>query len=69
MPTITPSLLYDYLQCPHKVWRDVHGPKQDLVDEDNPFLKLLWERGVRGTSTHEDRELRSVGSAAIRSTD
>ena len=47
MPTITPSLLYDYLQCPHKVWRDVHGPKHELVDEDNPFLKLLWERGVR----------------------
>jgi predicted RecB family nuclease len=29
------------------VWRDVHGPKEELVDEDNPFLKLLWERGVR----------------------
>lgn len=47
MPTITPSLLYDYLQCPHKVWRDVHGPKNEFVEEDNPFLKLLWERGVQ----------------------
>lgn len=47
MPTITPSILYDYMQCPHKVWRDVHGPKTELVEEDNPFLKLLWERGIQ----------------------
>ena len=47
MPTVTPSLLYDYLQCPHKVWRDVHGPKEEFVDEENAFLKLLWDRGVQ----------------------
>ena len=47
LPTITPSILYDYMQCPHKVWRDVHGPKGELVAEDNPFLKLLWERGIQ----------------------
>jgi predicted RecB family nuclease len=57
LPTVTPSLLYDYLQCPHKVWRDVHGPKDEFVDEDNPFLKLLWERGVR----HEERIIASFG--------
>ncbi|MGH9946937.1 MAG: TM0106 family RecB-like putative nuclease [Pyrinomonadaceae bacterium] len=39
--------MYDYLKCPHKVWRDAHGPKGEFVDEDNPFLKLLWERGVQ----------------------
>ena len=46
MPTVTPTLLYDYLQCPHKVWRDVHGPKAEYVDEENPFLRLLWDGGV-----------------------
>jgi predicted RecB family nuclease len=51
LPTVTPSLLYDYLQCPHKVWRDVHGPKSEFVEEENPFLKLLWDRGVR----HEEK--------------
>ncbi|MBK9156388.1 MAG: TM0106 family RecB-like putative nuclease [Chloracidobacterium sp.] len=47
MPSVTPSNLYDYLQCPHKVWRDVHGPREEFVEADNPFLKLLWERGVQ----------------------
>ncbi len=45
--TVTPSHLYDYLQCPHKIWRDVHGPREEFVEEDNPFLRLLWERGVQ----------------------
>lgn len=58
MPTVTPSLLYDYLQCPHKVWRDVHGPKDEFVEEDNPFLKLLWERGVQ-------HEAKIIGSFAF----
>jgi predicted RecB family nuclease len=44
---ITPSLLYDYYNCPHKVWRDKYGPKQEEIQEDNPFVKLLWERGVQ----------------------
>ncbi|MBX3297943.1 MAG: TM0106 family RecB-like putative nuclease [Acidobacteria bacterium] len=47
MPVITPSLLYDHMTCPHRVWRDVHGPLDERVDEDNPFLRLLWERGVQ----------------------
>lgn len=47
MTPITPSLLYDYLQCPHKVWRDVYGPREEFVQDENPFLKLLWERGVQ----------------------
>lgn len=51
MPTVTPSLLYDYLQCPHKVWRDVHGPKSEFVQEENAFLRLLWDRGVQHEST------------------
>ncbi|MGQ0543299.1 MAG: hypothetical protein ACT4O9_15865 [Blastocatellia bacterium] len=57
LPTITPSLLYDYLQCPHKVWRDVHGPREEFAAEDNPFLKLLWERGVQ----HEANIIENFG--------
>jgi len=44
---ITASLLYDYTQCPHKVWRDVHGPQEERIEEVNPFVQLLWERGVQ----------------------
>lgn len=44
---ITPSLLYDYYNCPHKVWRDKYGPKEEEIQEDNPFVNLLWERGVQ----------------------
>ncbi len=47
MSNITPSLLLDHLRCVHKVWRDVYGPKEEFVDEDNPFLKLLWDRGIQ----------------------
>ncbi len=61
MSTITPSLLYDYLQCPHKVWRDVHGPQAEKADEENPFLKLLWERGVQ----HEADVIANFGYAFL----
>ena len=47
MSVITPSLLFDYMQCPHRVWRDAHGPKDEFEEGDNPFLKLLWERGIQ----------------------
>ncbi|HMQ04712.1 MAG TPA: TM0106 family RecB-like putative nuclease [Pyrinomonadaceae bacterium] len=59
--TVTPSHLYDYLQCPHKVWRDVHGPLEDFVEEENPFLKLLWERGVQ----HEADVVAKLGFAFL----
>ena len=32
MPTITPSLLFDYLQCPQKVWRDAHGLRAESLE-------------------------------------
>ena len=56
MKTITGSKLYDYIQCPHKVWRDVYGPKEEKITETNPFVELLWNRGV----AHEDGSDRSV---------
>ena len=44
---ITPSLLLDHLRCVHKVWRDKYGPRNEFIDEANPFLKLLWDRGIQ----------------------
>ncbi len=48
MTMITASMLYNLVQCPHRVALDQHGdPSQrDPVDE---FVQLLWERG----STYE----------------
>jgi len=43
---ITPSLLFSYLQCPHRPWREIYGPQQEKSEEQNPFLELLWENGV-----------------------
>lgn len=54
---ITASKLYDYLQCPHKVWRDVYGPQDEKIQEANPFVKLLWEKGV----VHEERIIKELG--------
>ena len=54
---ITATKLYDYIRCPHKVWRDEHGPLEEKAEEANPFVKLLWERGIR----HESRVIESIG--------
>lgn len=43
---ITASKLYDYLQCPHRVWRDIYGPQEERIKEVNPFVQLLWDRGI-----------------------
>ncbi|MCL4384562.1 TM0106 family RecB-like putative nuclease [Patescibacteria group bacterium] len=42
----TASKLYDFLQCEHKVWRDVYGPQAEKDPETNPFVQLLWDKGV-----------------------
>lgn len=47
MSYITASKLYDYLQCPHRVWRDIYGPQDEKIKEINPFVELLWEKGVK----------------------
>jgi predicted RecB family nuclease len=43
--TITASMLYDFVKCPHRVTMDLFGApaKQDPV---SPFLQLLWQRGT-----------------------
>jgi predicted RecB family nuclease len=55
---ITGSKLYDYIQCPHRVWRDVHGPQNEKIQETNPFVQLLWDRGV----SHEKAVIADLGS-------
>lgn len=44
---ITASKLYDYLQCPHRVWRDIYGPQEEKSNETNPFVQMLWDKGVQ----------------------
>ena len=57
MLAITASKLYDYIQCPHKVWRDVYGPQEEKTRETNPFVELLWNKGVK----HEEKIIANIG--------
>lgn len=54
---ITASKLYDYIQCPHKVWRDKHGNQVEKIQETNPFVELLWKKGVQ----HEKKMIQKIG--------
>ncbi|MEW5817972.1 MAG: TM0106 family RecB-like putative nuclease [Spirochaetota bacterium] len=54
------STLYNYLQCPHRPWRDLYGPQAEKSTEDNPFVQLLWERGV----LHEENVIKTLGTFA-----
>lgn len=54
---LTASKLYDYFQCPHKVWRDQHGPQEEKIQETNPFVELLWNKGV----LHEQKVISAIG--------
>jgi len=42
--SITASMLYDLVQCPHRVTMDLC---EDFAKRDpiNPFMQLLWEKG------------------------
>lgn len=55
---ITASKLYDYIRCPHRVWRDAHGPQEEKILEPNPFVKLLWDKGV----SHEESIVAGLGA-------
>ena len=45
MPTlINASMLYDLVQCPHRVTMDLFGNYAER-DKVSPFIELLWERG------------------------
>ena len=41
---ITASMLYNYVQCPHRVYLDLYGDP-DKRDPVSPFVELLWEKG------------------------
>lgn len=57
MANITASKLYDFIQCPHKVWRDVYGPQNEKIIEPNPFVELLWKKGIQ----HEEKIVSKIG--------
>jgi hypothetical protein len=42
---ITASMLYDLVQCPHRVTMDLFGDRKKR-DEINPFVELLWKKGT-----------------------
>lgn len=54
---ITATKLYDFLQCPHRVWRDIYGPQKEKIEETNQFVELLWQKGVK----HEGKIIRRLG--------
>jgi uncharacterized protein len=56
--SITASLLYNFIQCPHRIWRDRYGPQEEKIQETNPFVQLLWDRGVQ----HEHKIVQSLGT-------
>src|ERR1035438_6084616 len=41
---ITASMLYNLVQCPHRVTMDLFADPA-LKDKFSPFVRLLWERG------------------------
>lgn len=57
MAYITASKLYDYIQCPHRIWRDIYGPQEEKIQETNPFVELLWEKGFK----HEEKIVSKLG--------
>lgn len=55
---ITASKLYNYLQCEHRIWRDANGPQEEKFKETNPFVQMLWDKGVG----HEEKIVNSLGT-------
>jgi len=54
---LTASKLYNYLQCPHRVWRDIYGNQSEKIQETNPFVQLLWDKGMQ----HEKEVVGKLG--------
>ncbi len=42
--SVTAAMLYDLVQCPHRVTMDLFGDPAER-DEPSPFMQLLWEKG------------------------
>ncbi len=56
---ITASQLYDYVQCPHRVYLDAFGDPSRR-DEPNAFVQLLWDQGI----DHEAQIVATLGVTA-----
>lgn len=56
---IAASQLYDYVQCPHRVYLDAFGDPLRR-DEPNAFVQLLWDQGV----DHEAQIVATLGVTA-----
>lgn len=54
--TITASMLYDLVACPHRVAMDLFADPAER-DEISPFIKMLWEKGA----AHEDAIMGGIG--------
>lgn len=45
------------MQCPHRPWRDIWGPQEEKIKETNPFVQLLWDKGVQ----YEKKVISQIG--------
>ncbi|MDP2684803.1 MAG: TM0106 family RecB-like putative nuclease [bacterium] len=54
---ITASKLYDYMQCPHRPWRDAWGPQDEKIQETNVFVEMLWKKGIQ----YEKQVIQKIG--------
>jgi predicted RecB family nuclease len=52
---ITAAMLYDYVQCPHRVAMDLFEDVK-LKDDVSPFVQLLWDKG----SLYEKEVIRNL---------
>jgi predicted RecB family nuclease len=58
--TVTASMLYDLVYCPHRVWMDSFADPKER-DEASPFVQLLWERGT----AHEDAVIAGISGTFV----
>lgn len=54
---ITASKLYNFIQCEHRIWRDANGPQDEKSKDTNPFVQMLWDKGV----AHEENIVQGLG--------
>jgi predicted RecB family nuclease len=58
--SITASMLYDLVGCPHRVSMDLFADPAER-DTASPFVQLLWERG----SAHEEQVVAGIGEPFV----
>ncbi|MBI4830637.1 MAG: hypothetical protein HY801_03595 [Candidatus Lindowbacteria bacterium] len=44
---VTASMLYNLIQCPHRLNLDLHEDPSKK-DPESKFVELLWEKGIDG---------------------